>query len=52
MSLVVTLCVNRPYPKLDALLSFMRDQFGFIRVIIISTERSPKDLVQSVQSSS
>lgn len=49
MSLVVTLCVNSPFPQLSDLLSFIRNQYGFIRVLIVSLERSPKEIVQSIQ---
>lgn len=46
---MVTLCVNRPYPTLSDLLKFIREQNGFIRLLVISMERSPKELVESLQ---
>lgn len=46
--MMLTLCVNRPYPKLDDLLQFIRTQTGFIRVCVISMERSPRELVDSL----
>ncbi len=60
---MVTLCVSRPYPDMSDLLRFMREQFGFIRVIVVSMERcrdfieisgcmtrcrSPKELVKTL----
>lgn len=49
MQLMVTICVNRPYPDLGDLLSFIREQCGFIRVLVISMERSPKELTISLR---
>eukprot|EP01116_Phalansterium_solitarium_P001763 TRINITY_DN11581_c0_g1_i1.p1 TRINITY_DN11581_c0_g1~~TRINITY_DN11581_c0_g1_i1.p1 ORF type:complete len:422 (+),score=103.88 TRINITY_DN11581_c0_g1_i1:59-1324(+) len=48
VQLMVTLCISRPYADLTQLLNFMRDQCGFIRLILISMERSPNDLLSSL----
>jgi len=48
IQLMVTLCLSRPYPTLNDLLRFMREQYGFIRMVVISMERSPKELVESL----
>lgn len=51
MQLMVTLCVCRPYPNISDLLRFMREQIGFIRVIVISLERSPKEMMRELVAS-
>ncbi|PRP80922.1 hypothetical protein PROFUN_11363 [Planoprotostelium fungivorum] len=38
MQLMVTLCVSRPYPDMSSLLRFLREQYGFIRIIVVSME--------------
>jgi len=49
IQLMVTLCLNRPFPNLKQLLEFIREQHGFIRILILSTERSPKEIVSCLQ---
>lgn len=48
IQLVVTLCLNPPYPHLKDILSFIRAQHGFIRLCVLSMERSPKELLDSL----
>lgn len=47
--MIATFCINKPYPNLTAILSYLRDLYGFVRMIIISMERSPKELLESLQ---
>ena len=47
--LVVTLLIERPFPRLDSLLAFLRKQSGFVRFVILSLQRSPGELVKSME---
>jgi hypothetical protein len=49
MQLMVTLSVCRPYPSLSEIIKFMRNQYGFIRLIVISMERSLKELANCLE---
>eukprot|EP01114_Cavostelium_apophysatum_P006730 TRINITY_DN18172_c0_g1_i1.p1 TRINITY_DN18172_c0_g1~~TRINITY_DN18172_c0_g1_i1.p1 ORF type:complete len:331 (-),score=47.96 TRINITY_DN18172_c0_g1_i1:458-1378(-) len=51
IQLMVTLCLSRPYPSLNDLLRFIREQHGFIRLVVISMERSPKEIVETLPKS-
>jgi hypothetical protein len=51
LSMAVTLCVSPPFPRLERLLKFIRQEYGFIRLVTISFERSPAALVESIQRS-
>eukprot|EP01119_Soliformovum_irregulare_P025878 TRINITY_DN9697_c0_g1_i2.p1 TRINITY_DN9697_c0_g1~~TRINITY_DN9697_c0_g1_i2.p1 ORF type:complete len:329 (-),score=54.43 TRINITY_DN9697_c0_g1_i2:6-905(-) len=48
IQMMVTVSLNRPYPSLKSLMRFIREQVGFIRVFVISMERSPKQLLHSL----
>lgn len=45
---MVTICLTRPYPTLNELLKYIREQTGFIRLVVISMERSPKELIETL----
>jgi len=52
VQLVVTIGMDRPFAKLDKVLALLRSQVRFVRFIIIGTERSPRQLMQSLASDS
>ena len=47
--LVVTLLIERPFPRLDSILQFLRRQTGFVRFIVLSLQRSPGELIKSME---
>lgn len=49
IQLMVTFCVSKPFPNLQQILSFVRQEIGFIRLIVISMERSPKTMIDSLK---
>ena len=48
VQVMLTLVVDRPLPKLDAIISELRSQRGFLRVLVISSERSPNDIAAAL----
>lgn len=49
IQLMVTFCVCKPYPNLKRIISFVRQEIGFIRLVVLSMERSPKYLIDSLK---
>jgi hypothetical protein len=47
--MMMTLVVSKPFPNLSNILAFVREQYGFIRLLVLSFERSPKELIEDLQ---
>jgi hypothetical protein len=49
IQLVVTLVVSRPFPRLNELLALLRAEYKLVRLVVVSLERPPKQIVASSQ---
>eukprot|EP01087_Luapelamoeba_hula_P012798 TRINITY_DN3610_c1_g3_i1.p1 TRINITY_DN3610_c1_g3~~TRINITY_DN3610_c1_g3_i1.p1 ORF type:complete len:677 (-),score=102.42 TRINITY_DN3610_c1_g3_i1:39-1796(-) len=49
IQLVLTISINRPFPRLNELLQLVRQNAGLIRVVTLSLERPPKEILSSVK---
>lgn len=45
---VVSVSISNPIPDLSSILAFLRVQRGFIRFVELSLERSPREILDSV----
>eukprot|EP00698_Gefionella_okellyi_P013133 TRINITY_DN3582_c0_g1_i1.p1 TRINITY_DN3582_c0_g1~~TRINITY_DN3582_c0_g1_i1.p1 ORF type:complete len:509 (-),score=102.28 TRINITY_DN3582_c0_g1_i1:437-1963(-) len=48
IQVIVTLSLERPFPRLDSILQLLRSEHGYVKFIQLSLERSPKKIIQSL----